>query len=229
MRALPGRESRTALPESAQDLTRVKVDEEQRRRIRRATGELVAKRGYAGVTLELIVKRAKYSYKTFYKHYANKEEAFVDLFDRAVAVTEARVGEAVAASDPAWPQQAAAAIRAFFESIAADPLMARACLVEGPTAGPAILARYEEIATAFVPILKKGREYNPEAEGLPDTIEDTLAGAVLWAAYQRLNLSEMDRLGELIPENIELVLRPYIGDAEAARVARETAAAPALS
>lgn len=229
MRALPGRESRTALPESAQDLTRAKLDEEQRRRIRRATGELVAKRGYAGVTLELIVKRAKYSFKTFYKHYGNKEEAFADLFDHAMAAAEARIEEALAETELAWPEQVALAIRAFFESILADPIIARACLVEGPTAGPAILARYERIATAFVPILKRGRDYNPEARSLPQTIEDTLAGAVLWAAYQRLNLSEMDRIAELIPENIELVLRPYIGDAEAAKVAREAAAAPALS
>lgn len=229
MRALPGRESRTALPESAQDLTRGKLDEEQRRRIRRATGELVAKRGYAGVTLELIVKRAKYSYKTFYKHYANKEEAFADLFDHALASTEARVAEALADTELAWPQQVAVAIRAFFESILDEPLIARACLVEGPTAGPAILARYERIATAFVPILERGREYNPEAKALPKTIEETLAGAVLWAAYQRLNLSEIDRLPELIPENVELVLRPYVGDAEAARVARQTAAAVAPS
>jgi hypothetical protein len=91
-----------------------------------------------------------------------------------------------------------------------------------------IASKKARIATAFVPILKRGREYNPDARALPETIEDTLAGAVLWAAYQRLNLSEMDRIAELIPENIELVLRPYIGDAEAARVAREAAAAPAL-
>jgi AcrR family transcriptional regulator len=229
MRALPGRESRTALPESDQDLSRVKLDEEQRRRIRRATGELVAKRGYAGVTLELIVKRAKYSFKTFYKHYGSKEEAFADLFDHATLATETRIAEALAEMELDWPHQVAVAIRAFFESIIDEPLIARACLVEGPTAGPAILARYERIATAFVPILERGRKYSAEANELPQTIEDTLAGAVLWAAYQRLNLSELDRLAELIPENIELVLRPYIGDAEAASVARETAAAPTLS
>ena len=83
MRALPGRASRIRLPNPAPDLTRETVAEEQRRRIRRATGELVAKRGYAGVSVELIVKRARVSFKTFYKHYANKEEAFADLFDHA--------------------------------------------------------------------------------------------------------------------------------------------------
>ncbi len=42
---------------------------------------------------------------------------------------------------------------------------------------------------------------------------------MLWSAYQRLTFSETDRITELIPENVELLLRPYVGKGEAARVA----------
>jgi AcrR family transcriptional regulator len=219
MRALPGRTARTALPEQAPDVTRATVADAQRRRIRRATGELVAKRGYSGVSVELITKRARVSFKTFYKHYSNKEEAFADLFDVALAGTEAEVRAALEESDAEWPQRVAIAMRAFFESIVAEPLIARALLVEGPTAGPAILERYDRIAKAFVPILLRGREYDPAAAALPETLEETLAGSVLWSAYQRLSFSEVDRISELIPENIQLVLRPYIGEVEASRIA----------
>jgi AcrR family transcriptional regulator len=227
MRSLPGRAERTSLADPAPDLTRDTVSEGQRRRIRRATGELVAKRGYAGVRVELIIKRAKVSFKTFYKHYANKEEAFADLFDRAVAATSAQASEALAETELPWPDQVALAIRTYFEAVLAEPLIARACIVEGPTAGPKILARYEKVAKAFVPILRKGRDFNPDAKALPESLEDTLAGAVLWSAYQRLSFGETDRITELIPENVELVLRPYIGNAEASRIARE--AMPQLS
>jgi AcrR family transcriptional regulator len=219
MRALPGRDLRTGLAEPGTHLTRETVSDAQRRRIRRATGELVAKRGYAGVTVGLIVKRARVSFKTFYKHYANKEEAFVDLFDTTVEATRAHIEAGLTAEQAEWPDRVALALRLFFEAIIAEPLISRAILVEGPTAGPAILGRYEGIAKAFVPILREGRDYSPEAAKLPQTIEDTLAGAVLWSAYQRLNFSEADRIAELIPENIELVLRPYIGEAEASRIA----------
>jgi AcrR family transcriptional regulator len=219
MRALPGRSSRTSLADPPPKVTRASSADAQRVRIRRATGELIAKRGYAGVTVELIVKRARVSYKTFYKHYSNKEGAFIDLFDRATGRIEDSVREALEGTSAEWPEQVAIALRTFFEAIIADPLIARACLVEGPTAGPEILTRYEEVARAFVPILRLGRKFNPEAAALPDSIEDTLAGAVLWSAYQRLVLSETDRIAELIPENVELVLRPYIGDAEASRIA----------
>jgi AcrR family transcriptional regulator len=186
---------------------------------------LIAKRGYPGVTVELIVKRARVSYKTFYKHYANKEEAFIDLFDRATASVQGSVRGALAGSSAEWPEQVAIAVRVFFEAIIADPLIARACLVEGPTAGPELLARYERIARGFVPILLLGRKFNPESAALPESIEETLAGSVLWSAYQRLVLSESDRIAELIPENVELILRPYIGDAEASRVAASSSAA----
>ncbi len=227
MRALPGRASRTSLADSTPGLTRETVAESQRRRIRRATGELVAKRGYAGVRVELIVKRAKVSFKTFYKHYPGKEAAFIDVFEHATAATERQVRTALENTPGPWPEQVAVALSTFFESIISEPLIARACLVEGPTAGPQILQHYERVAKAFAPIISRGRSFNPEAADLPETLEDTLAGAVLWSAYQRLNLSETDRIEELIPENVELVLRPYIGEAEASRVAARSVAAGA--
>ena len=66
-------------------VTRSSAHADQRRRILRAVGELVAERGYSDVTVELIVKRAHVSFKTFYKHFASKEECFVALFEAAFA------------------------------------------------------------------------------------------------------------------------------------------------
>ena len=134
MRALPGSASRTSSVDSASQLTRETAAEAQRRRIRRATAELVAKRGYTGVRIELIVKRARVSFKTFYKHYAGKEAAFIDVFERASAATEHRVRAALEDSEEEWPDRVAVALTAFFEAIIDEPLIARACLVEGPTA-----------------------------------------------------------------------------------------------
>jgi hypothetical protein len=114
-----------------------------------------------------------------------------------------------------------AALRAYVELIVAEPLIARACIVEGPTAGPVILERYERASRALVPLLQAGREFSSEGGQLPETIEVTLAGSVLWSAYQRLIVGEVERIPELLPEVIELVLRPYLGEAEAARLARE--------
>lgn len=199
-------------------VTRDSTEEGQRRRILRATGELVAKRGYNAVTIELIVKRARVSFKTFYKHFANKEECFLELFDTVVArardqVTAVLVDE----GNVPWPQQVVAALHGLFSVFLADPLIARAVIVEAPTVGPVITGRYEEATKALSPLLRLGRELSPRPQDLPATLEDTLAGGVIWSAYQRLMVGEGDRVETLIPEAVVFVLRPYIGEAEAAK------------
>jgi AcrR family transcriptional regulator len=220
MRALPGRASRASPGEQA-TVTRERSAEAQRRRILRATGELVAKRGYNAVTVELIVKRARVSFKTFYKHFAGKEECFLELFDTVTARARESVATAlVATADSPWPEQVIAALRAIFGEILADPLLARATIVEAPTVGPHIIDRYEKSMRSLSPLLLRGRELSPDPEQLPRTLEDTLAGGVFWSAYQRLIVGEVDRIEPLLPEAVEFVLRPYIGAAEAARWAR---------
>jgi AcrR family transcriptional regulator len=221
MRALPGRASRSSLEELA-PVTRTSAEEDQRRRILRATGELVAKRGYGDVTVGLIVKRAHVSFKTFYKHFGGKEECFLELFDITIAESAAQINAALTAEAASpWPRQVIAALGALFQTILADPLIARATLVEAPTVGAVIIERYERAMKALSPLLRLGRDFDPRAATLPETLEDTLAGGVLWSAYQRLVVGEVDRIEALLPEAIEFVLRPYLGEAEAARWARQ--------
>lgn len=220
MRALPGRASRTSLPSG---ITRATVKEDQRQRILRATGELVAERGYHSVTVELIVKHARVSFKTFYGHFANKEECFVELFETVMAEARARMDAAVERErrrGAAWPQQVAAALRALFDVFLADPLIARASIVDAPTVGPVMIDRYQQAMSGLTPLLRQGRGFVPDADELPPTLEDTLAGGLLWSAYQRLIVGEVDRIETLLPEAVIFVLRPYVGEREAAKWAR---------
>jgi AcrR family transcriptional regulator len=223
MRALPGRESRVALDAPPAAVTRSSAHRDQRRRILRAIAELVAKRGYADVTVELIVKRARVSYKTFYKHFSGKEDCFKQLFDSAFGSTEQAIRERLAEQGGEWPERVVLALGLWIERIVAEPMISRAVIVEAPTVGPGMLERYERATKAFVPLFREGRELNPRGAELPATVEDTLSGSVFWSAYQRLIVGEGERLPQLLPELIELVLRTYLGQAEAARIARAEA------
>lgn len=220
MRALPGRESRGALDAAPAAVTRTSAHRDQRRRILRAIAELVAKRGYADVTVELIVKRARVSYKTFYKHFSGKEDCFKELFDSAFEETDRAIRERLDAEAGGWSERVVLALGIWVERIAAEPLVARAVIVEAPTVGAGMLERYERATKAFVPLFREGRELNPRGEELPATVEDTLSGSVFWSAYQRLVVGEAEHLPDLLPELIELVLRTYLGQPEAARIAR---------
>jgi AcrR family transcriptional regulator len=220
MRALPGSEERMSVGGAPAPVTRSSAAADQRRRILRSIGELVAKRGFAGVTVELIVKRAHVSYKTFYKHFAGKEDCFCALFDGAVGSTERRILEQLEEESLPWAEQVVRALQLWVEAIVAEPLIARAVIVEAPTVGPEMLDRYERASKAFAQLFRAGRERNPRGAELPETIEETLAGSIFWSAYQRLVVGEAERLRELLPELTELALRPYLGQAEASRIAR---------
>ena len=218
MRALPGRESRTKAAAQTQVVTREGVAEAQRKRILLATAELVAKRGYRAVTVELIVKRAHVSFKTFYKHFSGKEECFLEFFDRTVARSRAEIGRVLEAeAESPWPQRVAAVIHGIFEQLTANPLLARAVVVEAPTVGPVIVERYEKTIKSLSPLLREGRRYSSHSGELPETLEDTLAGGVVWSAYQRLIVGDAERIEALLPEAVEFVLRPYVGEREAAQ------------
>jgi AcrR family transcriptional regulator len=225
VRALPGKASRQ--PPGPEPVSRAAAAADQRRRILEATADLVAEQGYPETTIEQIVRRAKVGYATFYKHFTDKQEAFLALFDAATERTAYEVEEAYDREDGPWPDKVGAALGALLKVVAAHPNVARACMVEALTAGPQAAARHEAALKRFAPLLRPGRELNPRRERLPETLEDTLAGGVLWVVNQRLLAGETKEIRALLPETLEFLLRPYVGEDEAAREAGtvETASA----
>ncbi|HEX5713859.1 MAG TPA: TetR/AcrR family transcriptional regulator [Solirubrobacterales bacterium] len=192
---------------------------DQRRRILETTADLVAEQGYQGTTIETIVRGAKVGYATFYKNFADKEQCYLELLDAAYGVTGHRVQRAYEREEE-WPDQVAAGLGALFEVIMEHPNVGRACLVEVLTAGPEAVAKHEQMLKLFIPLLKPGRELNPRRAELPDSLEDTLIGGVLWVLNQRLIANDAAALRGLLPETIEFVLRPYVGEDKAAREAQ---------
>lgn len=225
MRALPGKASRQ--PPGPEPVSRAAAAADQRRRILEATADLVAEQGYPETTIEQIVRRAKVGYATFYKHFADKQEAFLALFDAATERTVYEVEEAYDREEGPWPDKVGAALGALLKLVAGHPNVARACMVEALTAGAEAAARHEAALRRFAPLLRPGRELNPRRDRLPETLEDTLAGGVLWVVNQRLLAGEAGEIRALLPEALEFLLRPYVGEDEAAREAGavETASA----
>jgi AcrR family transcriptional regulator len=210
MRALPGSGSRITPDAPPASVTRESAYGDQRSRILSAVAELVAEGGYADLTVELIIKRARVSYRTFYKHFSDKEDCLLARYDAVIRETEGEIRRRLAAEPRSWPEQVALALEALIELIVVRPEMASG-VVEGPTVGPRILDRYGQAPKALVPLFQAGRELNPRGAELPPTVEATLAGSVFWSLYQRLVAGEADRLPGLLPELTELVLRTYIG------------------
>lgn len=221
VRALPGKASRQ--PPGPEPVGRDAAEQDQRRRILEATAAQVAEQGYQETTIETIVRRAKVGYKTFYKHYADKEAAFLALIDAGFEHAAARVEAAYEREEGPWPDRIGAALGALFEEVAAHPTAARVCLVDANAAGPEAAKRHERALKRLAPLIAPGRELNPRGDTLPASLEETLAGGIAWVLGQRLMAGEAEQLRGLLPETVEFILRPFVGEDEAAREAGEVA------
>jgi AcrR family transcriptional regulator len=189
-----------------------------RERILAAMAEIVAKRGYQGTTVEHIVKRAGVSRGTFYEIFENREACLLAGFDEAVAAARGLVSAAVAEHGE-WPDRVRAGLAAALAWVATNPALARTCLVESMTAGPAGLARYEAALRGIAPAVAGGRELAEDPGELPDTLEDSLVGGVVWVVRQRLLRAEAEAVPALLPTTLEFVLAPYLGEERAAELA----------
>jgi AcrR family transcriptional regulator len=207
------------LPAGRHGYSREQVAHHQRERLIAGLAEAVAEKGYAAVTLADVVKHAKVSRRVFYANFESKEQCFLAAFEVVVDHLRELIGEAVEGV-AGWPQQAIAVTRATLVFLASEPDLARLCLVESRGAGPAVAARFNEAVGEMAPLLRRGRAERPEGERLPASTEDSTIGALVSLVHRKVAAGEAAELEQLLPDCAELVLLPYLGPAEASRLAR---------
>ncbi|MGA8744898.1 MAG: TetR/AcrR family transcriptional regulator [Solirubrobacterales bacterium] len=211
------------LPGGHHGLSPEQVAESQRERLLAAVAHVSAQRGYRAATITEIVKAASVSSRVFYEHFSSKEECFLAAFD-AVCVHLTELIVAAVEPIPDWPTRVIVALRTALRFFAAEPDLARLCLLESVTATPAIAARFRAAALAAVPSLAAGRSERSGGEALPESTEDSLLGGLI-ALTSRTILAGSEALEALLPDLVEFVLSPYLGP-EAAKKLVAKAVAP---
>ncbi|MBA3263545.1 MAG: TetR/AcrR family transcriptional regulator [Thermoleophilaceae bacterium] len=144
------------LPRGTHGLDRDVVEASQRARLLEAVGRAVAERGYAAATIDDVVRRAGVSKKTFYEHFADKEECFLAAYEAAGEQLLERVREAHANQDD-WLERTRAQISAYLRWLAAEPALARVFLIEVAAAGPQALERRERLRDRYAELIRERR------------------------------------------------------------------------
>ncbi|HEU5063139.1 MAG TPA: helix-turn-helix domain-containing protein [Solirubrobacterales bacterium] len=212
-RPLPGR----------QPLPREFITHHQRARIIAALANETSEKGYRQVTVADIVRRAGIARNTFYENFRSKEDCFLATQEFAMSTALERVVEAAGRYEN-WTERVRAGLSAFLQYVVEEPALARTCMVEALSAGPAAVQRYEESQQAFVSLFRLGRDVSPHGGELPDTLEEAIIGGVFWIVYQRLAVSEVKEIPEVLPELVEFALTPYLGAEAAGKFASAEAA-----
>ena len=129
--------------------------------------------------------------------------------------------EAYEAEDE-WADGVRAGIGAMLTFLASEPNLARLAMVEALVAGPVVVERYDASVQTFLPYLTAGREGRSKAvlDRLSDSTEEALVGGMVSLVARRIVAGQTEELESLLPDLVEFTLAPYVGNDEAARIAR---------
>ncbi len=184
-----------------------------------AVVQAMADHGYDGLTVADIADRADLTEDGFHEHFADVREAVVATFDFLFDMFFARLQKACKTQSE-WPLKVKVAIGASLDLAAASPLEAQFLALDALSSNRDLARRALDARDRLVSLLARGRDQSPYAAALPRLTEQFLIAGLVGALRPRLATGEANRLPELAPELVELILFFYLGPEEARRVAR---------
>jgi AcrR family transcriptional regulator len=201
------------------------VVDHQRQRLLVGAAAAVAEHGYAEMNVEHVLERAGVSRTTFYQQFDNKRECVLVAHEQAF---DRLTGELVraCAGQSEWPAKVVAAVAATIDFAVRTPEQAQLLVLETLAAEPVLALRVLASNDFLVGLLRNGREQCPQAASLPELTERALIGATASVIGHRLLFDQADRLPALAPQLVQLILIPYLGNEEAARLARASSSRP---
>ncbi|HEY1689520.1 MAG TPA: TetR family transcriptional regulator [Solirubrobacteraceae bacterium] len=192
----------------------------QRRRLLAAAALAAREEGVAGVSVSAIVARSGVSRRTFYEHFAGREECLFATLEEALARATARVLPAYRA-EGAWRDALRASLLAFLAFLDEEPALGAFLVVDSLGAGDLALERRADVLATVVDAIDHGRGLGrASGKGLSRLTAEGVAGAVLGIVHARLLERGADgtqTMSALLGQLMGIVVLPYLGPAAAAR------------
>ncbi|HEX8102313.1 MAG TPA: TetR/AcrR family transcriptional regulator [Solirubrobacteraceae bacterium] len=192
---------RTASPAVAED--------SQRARLIAGMAEAAAEKGYTATTIADVVARAQVSRRTFYEHFADKDACFLAAYDASSDQLMGLIAGAVSDDALPWQERVAAGVRAYLDTLAAEPELTRLFLVEVLSAGRAALARrravHQRFAQLVVRLAESGAAALPPGHRLDPALALGLIGAVNELVLDSVDEGRIAELSELRDTAVTIV------------------------
>lgn len=189
------------IPAGRHTLQPDEVSARQRERLLRAMGRCVSEQGYAETTIADVVRYARTSRSVFYKHFADKQECFLETYRQMTDVRiEASLAAAAEVAD--WEAKLDVGIAAYMRWMAEHPEVASTTVVEVHCAGPrAQEARSRAISDWMRTI--KGVTVLAGKAGVEVEVDETAVLAIILTAesyvYEYARKRRLDEVIEMTP------------------------------
>jgi AcrR family transcriptional regulator len=173
-----------------------------------------------------VIAIAGVSRRTFYDHFANKEEAFLAAYELVLDQLLSGVTSAFATGET-WPSRVRRGLAAFLNLLAAEPVLAQVCVVEALAAGPRALQRRSAAMEAFQALLQPPPDDPLTTSVAPPVAVEAIVGGIYEVIYSRVTTNRTAELPSLLPSLLHSALLPFVGaeiaEAEYQRVTRTAA------
>lgn len=162
-------------------MTTVMTRDPFRQRLLDGLAESIVELGYRDTTVADIVRRARTSRRTFYEHFASKEECFVTLLTEANAEMIQAISAAVDVGAP-WRAQVRQAVEAWIACVESRPEIVVSWIRDVPALGDPGRALVRNMMAAFTDMVQtltgtdQWRAVRPE--GVPRQLAVILLGGL---------------------------------------------------
>ncbi|MEU2252487.1 TetR/AcrR family transcriptional regulator [Nocardia xishanensis] len=178
-----------------------------RRRLLDAMADAVRERGYRDATVADVVRAARTSRRTFYEHFASKQDCFIALLTERNNQTIRQIYDAVDTEAP-WRTQVRQAIEAWLSASKTDRTITLAWIRDTPALGEDARQLHRDAADAFIALIQN-LSATPEfgASGVHPATRKT--ATILYGGFRELIASTVED-GEDIADIAEVAVETAI-------------------
>lgn len=190
------------------------IAENHRMRILYAVARLAEEKGYAATTVADITRLASVDGRVFYKHFADKQDAFAAVHELGFQQVMDVTAKAFFAG-ASWPERSWEGGRALTQLLQANPLVAHVGFVEAYAVGPAAVQRIEDSHIAFMFFLQEGL-VQADQEPPPSRVAmEAIIAAIFEVIYLQARRGDELEVAGMLGQIAHLWLAPFLGVAEA--------------
>lgn len=197
------------------------VARDEREQLLVAVAELVVRYGCDEVTPESVAERAGLSPEAFHDRFAGVEDCMLAAYDAAAEQAFAAAADAFSSTPGDWPDAVHAALARLLDFLAGSQALTRMCAVEALHAGSAALAARDRALDRFAGLLEPG--YALAEPPPPPVATEAVGGSVFELVRSHAAERRLDELPAALPTATVIVLTPFVGPAEAERIAARPA------
>lgn len=173
---------------------------EHRQRLLEAMSHAVADKGYADTTIGDIATLARVSKRTFYEHFDSKAQCLIALYE-AASHQAIKVLKQSLDREQDWHDQVEQTLRAYFETLASNPVLLRTLFIEILGLGAEGLAARRRVNQALadfiVEVVYAGQPKRARSNPLVADMAMGIVGGINELVLRAIEDDRVDTLAEL--------------------------------